>query len=44
MKNKKQHDDEILEHRYQYYYYPDESEIQRVHDTVLAVKNGKKEE
>lgn len=40
----KWHDDEIREHHYQYYYYPDESEIQRVHDTVLAVKNGKKEE
>ena len=35
------HDDEIRDHRYQYYYYPEESEIQRVHDTILAVKNGK---
>ena len=34
------HDDEIRDHRYQYYYYPEESEIQRVHDTILAVKNG----
>lgn len=35
------HDDEIRENRYQYYYYPYESELQRVHDSVEAVMHGK---
>lgn len=35
------HNDEIREGRYQYYYYPDDGEVERVRDSINAILEGK---
>lgn len=37
----KWHDDEIRTGYYQYYYYPEKSEIQRVHDKIAQIKKNR---
>ena len=35
------HDDEVRDGYYQYYYYPKESEIERVRESIQLIKDGK---